>query len=522
MPKSVSARDVKSWLSDGDEIALLDVREYGDYGSSHPFFVIPAAYSVFEERVASIVPRTSTRMVLVDGGDGVAGKAALCAEALGYTDVYVMDGGAPAWSEAGYTLYEGVNVPSKTFGELLELARHTPRLPAEKVVEMQRSGADHIIIDGRPFAEYSNFSIPGGICCPNGELALRIRDLVPSKDTTIIVNCAGRTRSILGAQTLIDAGIENKVYALENGTQGWFLAGLEVDRGATRRYSEQVSDSSLDERRQTARKVAERSGVKFSSADAVQSMLDNAARTTFLFDVRTAEEFAADSADGFVPAPGGQLVQSTDQWVGVKGAHLVLLDVDGIRAPMVANWLAQLGHEAIILEGGLAAARKLSVAKPVSMSEAIATVPGCAASDVDLDAVQLVDLRPSTRFREACIVGSRWSIRPRLGQIGLGKAKPVVLAGDATVVALAAADLTKAGHTVKHLSGDVDDWRAAGLPIATSPDEPSDADCIDHLFFTAGRHDGDEAASRRYLEWEIGLVDQLDEQERSTFHIVQP
>ena len=98
---------------------------------------------------------------------------------------------------------------------------------------MRESGEDMVIVDGRTVAEFQKMNIPGGICCPNGELALRIGELVPDPKTKIVVNCAGRTRSIIGAQTLIDFGVPNPIVALENGTQGWFLAGLKLENGAS-------------------------------------------------------------------------------------------------------------------------------------------------------------------------------------------------------------------------------------------------------------------------------------------------
>ncbi len=523
MPKSVTAQDVKTWLSDGREIAFLDVREHGQFGEAHPFFALPVPYSEFETRLARLVPNRAVRMVLTDDGDGISERAAARAEALGYSDVHCLAGGAKAWGDAGYTLYAGVNVPSKTFGELLELARHTPRLTAEQVHEMQQAGSDHVIVDGRPYTEYNNFSIPGGICCPNGELALRIRDLVPSEETTIIVNCAGRTRSILGAQTLIDAGIPNPVYALENGTQGWFLAGLEVDRGATRKYSEEVADTGITGRRAHIRKLATAAGVSFADTGKARGMLADNARTTYLIDVRTAEEVAAGSVPGAIHAPGGQLVQATDQWVGVRGARLLLIDTDGIRAPMVANWLAQLGHEAIVVESSVAAAQDLVPETTTAPAIDLEPIAGCSPRDLDLATAQLVDLRASMAYRDAHIEGARWSIRPRLDRLGLDPARPVVLIGDDTVVALAARDLSDAGCTdVTRLEGTVEDWRAAGHSLTATEGDPPDGECIDFLFFTAARHLGSEAASRQYLEWEIGLVDQLDEQERASFRIVQP
>ncbi|MBK8739675.1 MAG: rhodanese-related sulfurtransferase, partial [Betaproteobacteria bacterium] len=42
-------------------------------------------------------------------------------------------------------------------------------------------------------------------------------------------------------------------------------------------------------------------------------------------------------------APGGQLVQSVDHYVGVRNARIVLIDDDGVRARFTASWLKQMG-----------------------------------------------------------------------------------------------------------------------------------------------------------------------------------
>ena len=64
---------------------------------------------------------------------------------------------------------------------------------------------------------------------PGAELVLRAGRVAPDPETTIIVNCAGRTRSIIGTQSLINAGVANKVVALRNGTIGWNLAEQDLD-----------------------------------------------------------------------------------------------------------------------------------------------------------------------------------------------------------------------------------------------------------------------------------------------------
>lgn len=525
MTAMIDASTVKAWLSDGSEIALLDVREHGQYGAGHPFFAVPLPYSRFELGLPTLVPNPAVRLVLYDDGDGVAASAAGRAHTLGYGNVRVLTGGARGWHNAGYTLYRGVNVPSKTFGELVAHARGTPRVSPQALQAMLDRGDELAIIDGRPLAEYRKMSIPGGICCPNGELALRIRDIVPDPETAIVVNCAGRTRSIIGAQTLIDFGIPNPVYALENGTQGWFLAGLALENGASRRYGDRGERHDTVALQARARELAKARGVAWVEPATAQAWLSETSRTTYLFDVRTAEEFAAHSAPGFVHAPGGQLIQATDQWVGVKGARLVLVDDELVRAPVVAGWLRQLGHEACVLAGGVTAASTWAWVRDLWPPD-LPVPPPMAASDVARGladgALQMIDLRPSMTYRAGHTPQAIWSTRPRIAAAAAaGPTKPVVLvADDASAAALAGRDLAEAGfNDLRLLAGSYAAWRDAGLPVVATPHYPVDADCIDFLFFAHNRHDGDADAAREYIAWETGLLDQLDAQERGSFRV---
>jgi rhodanese-related sulfurtransferase len=518
----IDAPTLKAWLSDGREIALFDVREHGQYGMGHLFFAVPLPYSRFELGLEAVAPNRSVRLVLCGGGDGVAAQAAARAAALGYANVFVLEGGVPAWGAAGYTIYAGVNVPSKVFGEIVEHQRHTPRISARDLEAMRERGENFVIVDGRPWAEYRKMSIPGGICCPNGELVLRIRDIAPDPSTRIVVNCAGRTRSIIGAQTLIDFGVPNPVYALENGTQGWFLAGLELARNADHRYGEARAETAA--LRPQAQRFAIVCGAPSVSPSSAHAWLGDPTRTTYLFDVRTAEEFAADSLAGFVHAPGGQLVQATDQWVGVRGARIVLSDREEVRAPVIAGWLRQLGHEAYWLADAAAAAsldwrrsdshvdQRLPPSIPVN--EAAAALHAGAT---------VLDLRPGMAFRGGHIAGAIWSIRPRIGAVRPADGTVILVADEPALAALATLDLAEAGSKdVRLLAGGYAAWCAAGLPVETSPDRPTATECIDFLFFTHGRHDGDAEAARQYIAWETGLLAQLDDQERGVFRLVIP
>jgi len=521
--KTVTPRQLKSLLHGTVEIALLDVREAGQFGESHLLFATPLPYSRLELDVGTLVPRKSAQVVVCDDAAfGVAGHAAKRLQALGYTDVSVLDGGTKGWAAAGYTLFAGVNVPSKTFGELVEHACHTPRVTVQELARMQAAGEDFVILDGRPFAEYQKMNIPGGICCPNAELPYRVASIVRNPKTRIVVNCAGRTRSIIGAQTLINFGIPNPVVALENGTQGWALAAFKLERGASRKYPDRVDPSALTAAQTSALKLMKRFSIRTATAGQVEAWLKETDRSTYLCDVRTPEEFKAGSIPGSMHAPGGQLIQATDQWVGVRNARIVLIDGgENIRAPVVASWLQQLGCDTRVLEGGVRSGLK---GRP-PVQPALPALPAISAAGLkrmlDTGRCTVFDLGASMNFRKAHIPGSRWSTRVRVAADARKEGHSLVLVSeDAAVARLAAVDLFEAGVTgVALLDGGLSAWTRAGYPTESSPADPPDAECIDYLFFVHDRHAGNREAMRQYLAWETGLITRLDEQEKASFRI---
>ncbi len=517
--KTIHPLDLKEALHDGREIGVFDVREHGQFGEGHLFHAIPLPYSRLELGIAGLAPRRSARIVVVDDDGRETGVAALAAKrlsSLGYTDVHVLDGGVGAWKRCGFVLFAGVNLPSKTFGEWVEQTYHTPRVSAHELAAMLERQEGVVVLDGRPLTEYRKMTIPTSTCCPNGELAYRVRGLVPDERTPIVVNCAGRTRSIIGAQTLINLGIRNPVYALENGTQGWHLQDLPLEHGAERRYREPAA---VAEMAQAAGTLARRFGVVQADAAQVLEWADDGDRTLYLLDVRTPEEFAAGTLPGAVHAPGGQLVQATDQYVGVRHARLVLFDADNVRASVVASWLRQMGHDAYVLKGGIASGLALAPAQAPRMPPLPPAIDAAAlARRLSDQTAAVIDLRPSMDFRKSHVPGARWAIRPRLQDALRGlAATPVFIADHPGIAACAAVDAREMGYEPLWLEGGLEAWRAQGGPVASSPGIPADEACIDYLFFVHDRHDGNKEAARRYLAWETGLLAQLDARELSAF-----
>ena len=353
MPQSVTAAELRDRYHSGGEIAIVDAREEGSFHNRHLLMASCLPLSRLELIAPSLLPRHTALIVVCDDSEGLADRASSRLVESGYSDVSVLAGGVAAWAAAGFPVYSGVHVPSKAFAEVVEHEYGTPWISAEELAKRQKSGEPMAIFDSRSYEEYHSNTIPGAISVPGAELVYRFQELAPSPDIFVVVNCGGRTRSIIGAQSLIDAGVPNRVVSLKDGTMAWHLAGLGVASGATGRAPE-ISAEGIAAARQRAEAVARRYGVPvIDRAKLAEWQREADRRTLYLMDVRDPAEYRAGHLPGSVTAPGGQLVQETDRWLGVWGARVVLVDDTGVRARMTASWLRRMGWDAVVLDGGL-------------------------------------------------------------------------------------------------------------------------------------------------------------------------
>ncbi|MDB5425629.1 MAG: Rhodanese domain protein [Phenylobacterium sp.] len=522
MIRETAAADVRhAWIT-RQEIALLDLREEDAFAKGHPLFASQLPLSRLELEVLDRVPRRSTAIVLYDNGEGLIPPAAQRLAALGYPAVTALAGGLEGWRRAGFELFQDVNSYSKAFGELVEQRRHTPLIPAADAKALIESEPNLVVLDARRFEEYQTMSIPNGVSVPGAELVLRAREIAPDPATTIIVNCAGRTRSIIGAQSLINAGVPNKVMALRNGTIGWTLAGLTLDHGKSDRFPE-VSPEREDEARAAARAVSYRAGVKHIDPRGLTSLTRDVDRTLYSFDVRTPEEYAAGHIDGFRSAPGGQLVQETDVFAPVRGARIVLADDKGARADMSASWLAQMGWDVYVLDGGFRGTMSLGSWRPTLPAlPDVPTIAVQALAALGASAV-IVDLAPSPAHRKGHIPGAWFAVRTRLREAL--KTLPtdgdlILTSPDGALARLAAADLAaETSRRVCVLEGGTAAWLAAGHPLEPGLNRPTGpADDVYRRPYEGA--DNAAAAMQAYLDWEYGLVDQLERDRSHGFHVI--
>ncbi|MGH8747216.1 MAG: rhodanese-like domain-containing protein, partial [Burkholderiales bacterium] len=274
----VNVQALRAILGDGRELALLDVREEGVFAQGHLLTAASLPLSRLELGLERLVPRRGTRIVLCDGDEALAGRAAVAMRRFGWREVWLLAGGVAAWKAAGYELFSGVHVPSKAFGEAVEHGCGTPHISAAELKLRLDAGEDIVVLDSRPMSEYRVMNIPGALDCPGAELVYRAHEVVTRPETLVVVNCAGRTRSIIGAQSLINAGLPNRVVALQNGTMGWHLAGFELEHGQ-QRHAPAPSAAALAMARAAAAKVAERSGVRTIPLADLEPLRGEAART---------------------------------------------------------------------------------------------------------------------------------------------------------------------------------------------------------------------------------------------------
>jgi rhodanese-related sulfurtransferase len=497
MAQPITPADLKHLLDTQATCACIDVREPGEYNSTH----IPGTSLVprreLEFRIRRLVPYQGTLIVVCDDDGRRATLAAATLERMGYSHVHVLDGGINRWTTMGYSTEWGVNVPSKDFGEKMEVVHHVPTIYPEELHSRQQRGEKIIILDSRTPEEHRRATIPGSRSAPGGELALRISELVPDPDAEVVVHCAGRTRSIIGARLLQRMGFR-KVYDLRNGTMGWGMAGLELEHGSQRLELPDPSPAGLAAAEAFAARVAAEDGVRSLTIPALQDIRARAEReNVYLIDVRTVQEYAQGHIPGFQWSPGGQAVQRTDDLVGVRNGHVVFACDGRVRATVTASWYRQMGFPNVYaVDGGTNAwvAAGLVLAKGQSPSEsggydeglqeelpfgyeqAQARVESMSATALQtrLQSAQppvVIYVDTSREFSNGHIPGAQWVPRGwlelRIDEVVPNKATPlVVTCASGRHSVLAGATLKDLGYQqVAILSAGVPAWRQAGLPL---------------------------------------------------------
>jgi rhodanese-related sulfurtransferase len=482
MAGGISPEALKSLLESNSQFALIDVREPGEYNSAHipGSSLIPRRQLEFD--LAQAIPFQGTQVVVCDDDGRRARLAAQTLERMGYTQVSVLEGGINRWTTQGYPNEWGVNVPSKDFGEKMEVVHHVPEIDAVELRQRMERGEKLVILDTRTPEEYRRFCIPGGRSVPGGELALRITDITKDldKDTTVVVNCAGRTRSIIGARILQRMGLNN-VYDLRNGTSGWVLAGYELESGAERVELPEVSPEGRAAAEAYAARLAQEDSVRYLDISSLREVMATREReTVYLIDVRTREEYKQGHIPGFRWFPGGQAVQRSDDVAVVHNAAIVFACDRKARATFTASWYRQMGFKEVYAvdggvtawaEAGLGLEKGIVEPEPFGLAEARKKVQLVSPQELQSNKPPVVIFVDTSQdFARGHAPGARWAPRGwlefQIGDLAPSRETPIaVTCADGRNSSLAGATLKGLGYqNVSVLEGGMTAWRQAGLP----------------------------------------------------------
>ena len=538
-PSLYTPAQAKALFARRGEFAVVDVREQEEFSRGHVLLASCIPVSRLELMILDLVPCLKTPVILVDSGQETGpSRAALARErltAMGYAAPAVLEGGMKAWTEAGFTEFTGVGALSKGFGEYVEEKLHTPRLEPAAIKAIMDSGEKVAVIDVRPREEYNTMNIPTGVNAPGCEVLYRFADLVPEPDTTVVINCAGRTRSIIGTQTLRNAGVPNKVVALKGGTMNWQLAGFNLEYG-TKRRTAPPSARALDFARERSAAVAERYGVSFVDAETLAAWRkESGERTLYLFDVRQPEEFEAGHLPGARNAPGGQLVQATDEYAAVRNARYVLADDTEVRAVMTAHWLMQLGlPQVFVLRGGIGGsglgAQGLDRGPVPARAPVAPGMPSISPAELknllDTPSPPLVmNVGVSRVHRQGHVPGAAWVTRGYLDRAvqAYPNAKDIVITSDSDAHAdFAARDAAALwpGATVRRLEGGTPAWAATAFPL--EKDMPIALCAEDDVWYKPYTDiNAKPEAMKGYFDWEFGLVERILEDGDAHFALLE-
>jgi rhodanese-related sulfurtransferase len=525
MMSEISAFDLHQMLLKEENIVVLDPREEGLFSlSPHIFQSINLPYSRIEWRLFDILPKKKTRIIVASNDNSLDQKTINKLNEYGYTNTQKLKGGLQDWQKQGFYVYTGFNTPSKAFGEFIESQYHTPSISPEQLNEWLQQKKDIFIVDSRTPEEHVRGTIPGSTSVPGAELALRLPKMITNSQTTIIVNCAGRTRSIIGTQSLRNINIPNNVYALRNGTMGWKLAGFEIEKNSkkvtpTLDFKSKFPDDDLNN------KILDKYGIATISWDSYKKFLfDDDDLATYLFDVRMLNEYHVGHPRGATYAPGGQLIQATDTFIANKSSRVILFDNFLIRSAITGSWLKQMGYKNVYQLNPDDKSIEFTSEQSPSFINQFSCNELCEISAENLfksrNSYLVIDLSYSKKFIQRHIDNAYWCVRSRLFEClsQLNSSKPIVLTSDEPVmIYLAGKEIKKLlSNEIYFLKGGNKSWFDANYP--TSEGEINLLTEINDSFIKPFEAKNQNSSMKQYLEWEVGLVEKVSNDKTINFY----
>lgn len=462
--------------------ALIDVRERKEYVEGHWFGSVNIPLSELWRQLSNMIPWKGFPIYVLAFDDI---KFDQIFKNQGYTNVHILQCSEPKREVTGFV--RGEYSWSKAFGEILCHCSDFRELGPEQLAHDHRQ---FNLYDVRPFAEYCEFTLPGSQNLPNSNILGSLKFLQRSKKPAVL-HCAGRTRSILGACTLIAAGYAADFYVFRGGTQAWQLSGRERIYGASNIVSnEQQGQSEIIS-------LIERWEIEISCVHNKNDLTERInSNPALYFDVSN-DDVQRDLSSIIKIVSGTNLVQQTDTSIACYHTPVVLIDNGTCsRAAFAAFWLKMMGYDASIIN-------RLDLDEPEEKNQKkarkkIASVP--------LEfATPIYDFRRSNDFERGTHKNAIWAnVSSIISNAAVNKRISVIVYNEAHLkfVELILSEMqTRISDAFYWDCEDACEHFIAPEKITDPCDRSS-------LF--ADRHKGNLEHSKAYLAWEEELPDQID------------
>ena len=486
----------------GTSFSLIDSRERRDYVAGHWFGSNNIPLSLFSTRLGYLFQEPDFPIHFLDWQDKASAEAVRQLKAIGFSNITIHNTQKPAMMGRGFV--KGEYVWSKAFGEVVAHEIDLPEVTPEQYLTDYQ---DAQLFDVRPTAEYQDFTLPKSQSLPNSLLLANVQAL---KDTgkMSLLHCAGRTRSIICAFTLMALGFDGPFAVFRGGTQAWQLDGYEREHDANRLFAadHEASDvvANFLRRWQIPATQIKADGLGAFVADH---------KTELLFDVSDDGATGQPLAHGVIKISGTNLIQQTDRSIARYHVPVVLFDQgSGSRAAFAAFWLRCMGFSVTMayLDAPIAAFQTITntVTNNIASNDASSVTP-FAATQLDIwqkDKIALYDFRPSKAFISGHIANSHWqSIGATLGRTPADK--PIAIIADNSKQGCMIADcLIRHGWQI----AGVYFWHDADFDTATLANAGLDLPLDESALF-ARRHHGVLQDAHDYLAWEEDLPSEIDE-----------
>jgi sulfur-carrier protein adenylyltransferase/sulfurtransferase len=143
-----------------------------------------------------------------------------------------------------------------TYSQILYRAQKSEKeIKADELKNILSHSSTEILLDIRESEEIQKGTLPNAKILPRGYLEIMIEKMVPNKDASITLYCAGGIRSILAAETLSGMGY-TQLKSLKGGFNSWKAHGFPIDRNA----------KSLVEKKQHLKQIALGTALFFSGS----------------------------------------------------------------------------------------------------------------------------------------------------------------------------------------------------------------------------------------------------------------